>query len=310
MRQLKGHKGTVRSLAFHPDGGMLASGGVDGTARLWDLGNNKNDNLREGREDPVNAVTFSPDGKTVAWGDASGVVLCKVASRTGRLSLPVQNGAVNQVFFSLDGSLLGASCQRLQGSVYHPAGFHCWETAWGDEKSDLWAHFVDWDRQRIAEGIGHAALVPDARTLTPHMLQHFRSRPDTPLVDWGSGPQKLALFRRPDEKYLFAPDSSVLVRFGRSQLILVCPLTAPRSYREIRGHKRHVKCGAFSPAGTCLATGGLDGTVIFWELGSWHQLAHYDWQVGPVHALAFAPDGMTAAVGGEKGIVIFDVDLP
>ena len=36
----------------------------------------------------------------------------------------------------------------------------------------------------------------------------------------------------------------------------------------------------------------------------------YDWQIGPVNSLTFAPDGMTCAAGGESGeVVIWDVEV-
>ena len=38
LHRLVGHKGPVMSLAFDPQGEILASGSADGMVKLWDLG--------------------------------------------------------------------------------------------------------------------------------------------------------------------------------------------------------------------------------------------------------------------------------
>lgn len=37
MRRLRGHDSAVNSVSYSTDGGLLASGGYDQTARLWDM---------------------------------------------------------------------------------------------------------------------------------------------------------------------------------------------------------------------------------------------------------------------------------
>ncbi|MFI1851458.1 WD40 repeat domain-containing serine/threonine protein kinase [Streptomyces sp. NPDC020480] len=68
---LKGHKDWVNALAFHPSGRTLASAGRDETARLWDTATGK-PTATFTCPNSLEAVAFSPDGKTLAAGLGSG----------------------------------------------------------------------------------------------------------------------------------------------------------------------------------------------------------------------------------------------
>ena len=76
---LEGHTDGVRSVAFHPDEKTLASGGTDGTVRLWNVETGENTDTLTGHTDGVTSIAFNPDrnapdGNTLASGSSDGTV--------------------------------------------------------------------------------------------------------------------------------------------------------------------------------------------------------------------------------------------
>lgn len=71
---IRGHRGPINTVAFSPNGQILASGGNDKTVKIWNIEGYLLCSL-EGHIGLVNAVAFSPDGQFLASGDSNETIL-------------------------------------------------------------------------------------------------------------------------------------------------------------------------------------------------------------------------------------------
>jgi len=59
--KLEGHKGIVKCLQLSEDGTICLTAGLDGTARLWDVGMKKCVKTIEGLSSPITAMSCCND---------------------------------------------------------------------------------------------------------------------------------------------------------------------------------------------------------------------------------------------------------
>jgi WD40 repeat protein len=123
---------------------------------------------------------------------------------------------------------------------------------------------------------------------------------------------------------LAASPAAGVVAQGSYRTVEIRDATGERLLARWDAHKKGVFALAFSADGTLLATGGGDEVVKVWDvsgvagvladpnalpLTAIPERGAYEWRLGPVRAIAFSPDGLTAAAVGDRvKFVVWDLN--
>jgi WD40 repeat protein len=316
MRALQGHRRDVRAVAYTPDGRLVSGGGADQTLRLWDVSTGECvEKLR--MPGPVYAVAASPDGKTIAYAgrapsgaDTNYVYLCGYDFRQiERRDLRVEGVVYDQLpgglyrqarrvvartvwslGYSADGNYLAAVC-RAQGGGNIPDGgggrfWRLGETTW-ENSLDPRAYAV--------------AFAPtDSRTaVTRENAVDFLAEPGGQLAS------SYPITASWSPSVAFVPGADLAVVASNAFVYFANPVKFAKAERLKTGIRTVVAIAA-SPDGKTVLVGGRPGTIEVYDATTRAKTTTYDFDIGGVHSLAYAPDGLTFAAAGDRGLVVCD----
>jgi WD40 repeat protein len=116
--ELKKFDSRYTAITLNDDGSTLIAGNEKGQIDVWNTNNMDKLETYKISEKPIYAIEFSPDNKTIAIGDESGVV--QIGDVIGNdffltKSLSSQRSRINMIRFSQDGQLLATA--SLDGTV-------------------------------------------------------------------------------------------------------------------------------------------------------------------------------------------------
>jgi len=291
------HAGDVTSLAFSPDGAMLASTSIDATIKLWDTRSKMLLRTIAGRGAHVSSVCLLRRGSRFAaavdqtvklWDTETGALLRVLSGHRLRIS---------SVAVSPDGRQLVSASRDGTIRLWDVESGSLLRTLKGHGGAVVAVSFCPDGRRFASAGIDKAVRLWDARNGS--LLQTL-TKYATPLT-------AVACAARGDVVSSADEGGTIILwRSGRGELLV-------KPYEPVSSEKR-VSSLAFSPNGRILAAANDDGTIDLWETenGDFLQaLAGLARRLGAHQAflsVAFAPDGRTIASGDDNGVIdVWDV---
>jgi WD40 repeat protein len=329
------------SVAFSPDGQMIASGGgVEGTSgdlRIWDARTGALQRSLAERAGAVLSLAFSSDGQTLVSGG--------FASDTVRLWDPHTGAALKTLSDPRDppGQVIAVALSRddrMVAAAYDGGEVKLWDAQTGVLRCTLgWNETINSvalspDGKLIATGAGHKTVLWDAQTGALKWLPGGQ----TGYVNWvefsrdskilatasDNGSVKLWDLKTRSELrtiegqpgwnwVVLSPDGKLLARPTPGNELSFWDVKTGEPLRTLPGHNDNPGV-AFSPDGKTVATCSSPGEearpaeIQLWDARTWQLLRALKGHTGLITGIAFSPDSTLLATGNPSVVRLWDVE--
>jgi uncharacterized protein with WD repeat len=271
------------SVAFSPDGRILAAGCENGKIILWDAASGREIQTLQGHSSGVQSVAFSPDSHTLASGSYDETIkLWDATSGTEIRTLLGHSNDVWSVAFSPNGYNLVSGGR--DGTI------KIWDTANGIEIRTLQGH---------TSCMESVTFSPDG-----HVLASGSDDQTIKMWDTASGTEIRTLQGHTNwvMSVAFSPDGHTLASCSLDNTIKLWDTASGTDIRTLQANT-WVRSVAFSPDGKILASGSDDGMAQLWDTVSGNEILTLQGHSSWVSSVAFSPDGRTLASASYDGTI-------
>jgi WD40 repeat protein/tRNA A-37 threonylcarbamoyl transferase component Bud32 len=233
------------SVAWSPDGKILAAGGSGRPVMLWDAVTGAEVRTLQGRKGEL-AIAFSPDSRILATcEEGDQVQLWDVATGRKGMDLRGHTAAIITIAFSPDGTLL------VTGGFDRTV--RLWNPATGQAMGAP---------QVYGGVVSQVALAPNGRLLAVATYDG-----EICLREVATGKLVMTLLGHQDSanSIAFSPDGKMLASGSDDNTVRLWDLASGEERVILRGHTWRVNSVAFSRDGKTLASGSTDGTIRLWR---------------------------------------------